>query len=227
MFNFLQCLIVLFCFENSSKKKKRQWRAMDDDSDKSDADDGVGTSGKADETNEQIAREPSPELARISALITRPPKQKSSKRKPNLEIFFITNYIYFWYFSSSEQATTDFNSPIRNEYFDASAPIRSDYHSSVASSTPLPSTSIGRGRPKGSSSLKGSKKSKASASFVADTDKKSQTFDNQSVIDSHSVQNVIQTVDEQVISYLCLSFIRRIYIRICIIDFFYVRIIGK
>lgn len=87
MIHFLQCLIfVLFCLKNSSKKKKRQWRAMDDDSDKSDADEGVGTSGKADETNEQMAREPSPELARISALITRPPKQKSSKRKSILEI---------------------------------------------------------------------------------------------------------------------------------------------
>lgn len=64
---------------------------MDDDSDKSDVDEGVGSSGKVDEANEQIAREPSPELARISALITRPPKQKSSKRKSNLE-----NLIFPW-----------------------------------------------------------------------------------------------------------------------------------
>lgn len=56
---------------------------MEDDSDRSDADDGVGVSVKAEESNEQTAREPSPEMARISALITRPPKQKSSnKRKP-------------------------------------------------------------------------------------------------------------------------------------------------
>lgn len=54
---------------------------MDDDSEKSDVDEGVGTSGKTDEANEQMAREPSPELARISALITRPPKQKSSKQR--------------------------------------------------------------------------------------------------------------------------------------------------
>lgn len=55
---------------------------MEDDSDKSDVDTNAGLSGKADESIEQ-AREPSPELARISALITRPPKQKSSnKRKP-------------------------------------------------------------------------------------------------------------------------------------------------
>lgn len=56
---------------------------MDGDSDKSDADEGAGivTSGKIDEANEKMAREPSPELARISALITRPPKQKSSKQR--------------------------------------------------------------------------------------------------------------------------------------------------
>lgn len=56
---------------------------MEGDSDKSDADEGagVGTSGKIDEANEKMTREPSPELARISALITRPPKQKSSKQR--------------------------------------------------------------------------------------------------------------------------------------------------
>lgn len=82
-------------------------------------------------------------------------------------------------------------------------PIRSEYHSSLASSTPLPAAPSGRGRPKGSSSLKGSKsKSKASASFAADVDKKSQAFENPSVIDPHSVQNVIHTVDEQVINLL-------------------------
>lgn len=65
-------------FSHSSKKKKNKHRLMEDDSDKSEMDDGIG---KADNTSEQIVREPSPELARISALITRPPKQKSNKRK--------------------------------------------------------------------------------------------------------------------------------------------------
>lgn len=51
---------------------------MDEESDKSDAE-GV----KLEETSEQMAREPSPELARISALITRPPKQKSSSKRKN------------------------------------------------------------------------------------------------------------------------------------------------
>lgn len=64
----------------------------------------------------------------------------------------------------------------------------------------MPATPSGRGRPKGSSSLKGSKsKSKASTSFATDSDKKSQTFDNQSIIDTQSVQNVVQSVNEQVI----------------------------
>ncbi|XP_031629821.1 transcription initiation factor TFIID subunit 3 isoform X2 [Contarinia nasturtii] len=163
--------------KKSSKKKKKQWRTMDEDSEKSDVE-VVGICGKLDEqTSEQIAREPSPELARISALITRPPKQKSSNK----------------------QQTTDFNSTIKNEYFDASVPARSDYNSSMASSTVLPPTPSGRGRPKGSSSLKSSKSksSKASASFASDPDKKSQTFDNQSnIIDPHNVPNVIQA-DEQ------------------------------
>lgn len=54
---------------------------MEDDSDRSDADENLAN--KTDEI--KIAREPSPEMARISALITRPPKQKSSKqRKCNL-----------------------------------------------------------------------------------------------------------------------------------------------
>lgn len=67
----------------------------------------------------------------------------------------------------------------------------------MTSSTPLPATPSGRGRPKGSSSLK-SKKSKATT-FATDADKKSQAFDTPStVIDSHAVQNVIHTVDEQV-----------------------------
>lgn len=54
---------------------------MEDTSDRSDVDDNVGVSGKAEESNEQMAREPSPEMARISALITRPPKQKSSTKR--------------------------------------------------------------------------------------------------------------------------------------------------
>lgn len=54
---------------------------MDDDSDRSDADENAGSLNKSDEMRAQIAREPSPEMARISALITRPPKQKSSKQR--------------------------------------------------------------------------------------------------------------------------------------------------
>lgn len=53
---------------------------MDDESEKSD-DESVGVSGKPDNSSEQMVREPSPELARISALITRPPKQKSSNKR--------------------------------------------------------------------------------------------------------------------------------------------------
>lgn len=54
---------------------------MDDDSDRSDADENVAGISKTDEISAPIAREPSPEMARISALITRPPKQKSSKQR--------------------------------------------------------------------------------------------------------------------------------------------------
>lgn len=54
---------------------------MDDDSERSEVDENVANSSKTDETSAQIAREPSPEMARISALITRPPKQKSSKQR--------------------------------------------------------------------------------------------------------------------------------------------------
>lgn len=67
--------------ENSSKKKKKQWRTMEDDSERSEVDENVASISKTDETSVQIAREPSPEMARISALITRPPKQKSSKQR--------------------------------------------------------------------------------------------------------------------------------------------------
>lgn len=64
----------------------------------------------------------------------------------------------------------------------------------------MPATPSGRGRPKGSSNSKGSKsKSKASASFASDSDKKSQTFDNQSIIDTQSVQSALQSSNEQVI----------------------------
>lgn len=53
---------------------------MDDDSERSDADENaVISASKTDDI--QMAREPSPEMARISALITRPPKQKSSKQR--------------------------------------------------------------------------------------------------------------------------------------------------
>lgn len=54
---------------------------MDDDSELSEVDDNVGSGGKLDEPSEQLTRESSPELARISALITRPPKQKSSIKR--------------------------------------------------------------------------------------------------------------------------------------------------
>lgn len=55
---------------SKSWKKKNKYRPLDDESDKS-------QSG-ADDSNYQSKRDSSPELARISALITRPPKQKSS-----------------------------------------------------------------------------------------------------------------------------------------------------
>lgn len=57
---------------------------MDDEDDKSlsEVDENPPTtSNKIDEINDQMKREPSPELARISALITRPPKQKSSNKR--------------------------------------------------------------------------------------------------------------------------------------------------
>lgn len=56
---------------------------MDDEDDKSlsEMDENPTKSNKIDEPIEQMKREPSPELARISALITRPPKQKSSNKR--------------------------------------------------------------------------------------------------------------------------------------------------
>lgn len=54
---------------SKSWKKKNKW-LLDDESDRS-------QSGH-DDSNYQPKRDSSPELARISALITRPPKQKSS-----------------------------------------------------------------------------------------------------------------------------------------------------
>lgn len=65
-FNFHQKSIR----SSKSWKKKNKWRPLDDESDKS-------QSG-ADDSNYHAKRDSSPELARISALITRPPKQKSS-----------------------------------------------------------------------------------------------------------------------------------------------------
>lgn len=60
---------------------------MDDDSERSDADENaVISASKTDDI--QMAREPSPEMARISALITRPPKQKSSKQRKSWVDFF-------------------------------------------------------------------------------------------------------------------------------------------
>lgn len=62
---------------------------MEDESDKSQSefDDSMGVSSKLTETD-QVKREPSPELARISALITRPPKQKSSSKREFGFVFF-------------------------------------------------------------------------------------------------------------------------------------------
>lgn len=54
---------------------------MEDESERSDADENAANISKTDEISAQIVREPSPEMARISALITRPPKQKSSKQR--------------------------------------------------------------------------------------------------------------------------------------------------
>lgn len=85
-------------------------------------------------------------------------------------------------------------------------------------------TPSGRGRPKGSSSLKGSKSksSKASASLSTnDTAKKSQVFDNQAaVLDAQT--NVLHTVDEQVIYQFRIA-----YTAICITDLISVINIGK
>lgn len=64
---------------------------MEEDSDKSPSefDANISASSKITDPGDQVKREPSPELARISALITRPPKQKSSnKRKYLLHINF-------------------------------------------------------------------------------------------------------------------------------------------
>lgn len=59
-------------FSSKSWKKKNKWRPHDDNSDRSNSDgeDTVGNYSK---------RDSSPEIARISALVTRPPKQKTSK----------------------------------------------------------------------------------------------------------------------------------------------------
>lgn len=188
---------------------------MEEDSDRSDADENAGSIAKTDELRVQIAREPSPEMARISALITRPPKQKSSKQR---KFIFSSNSIASNSIDSSWKTTiirfdfsiknyieqnADFNSPIRNEYFDASVQ-RNDYHSTVASSTPLIATPSGRGRPKGSSSLKGSKKSsKASTSFsvaasTVDLDKKSISFADNPSTGGDSQMNLMNAADEQV-----------------------------
>lgn len=52
---------------------------MEEESDKSqeEYDDSMGAMSKMVDGSDQMKRESSPELARISALITRPPKQKS------------------------------------------------------------------------------------------------------------------------------------------------------
>lgn len=118
--------------------------------------------------------------------------EKSTTAEKNIYDSFLNSYSYI-------EQSVEFNSSIRNEYFDASTPARSDYHSAIASSTPMPPTPTGRGRPKGSSSLKSSKKAaKASASFSAgETDKKSTSFENQSTMLDPQV-NVSQNIDEQV-----------------------------
>lgn len=52
---------------------------MEEESEKSqeEYDDSMGVMSKLVDGSDQMKRESSPELARISALITRPPKQKS------------------------------------------------------------------------------------------------------------------------------------------------------
>lgn len=52
---------------------------MEEESDKSqeEYDDNMGVMSKMGDGSDQMKRESSPELARISALVTRPPKQKS------------------------------------------------------------------------------------------------------------------------------------------------------
>lgn len=103
---------------------------------------------------------------------------------------------FLYSFPISEQ-TSNFGSPVQNDYIDASTGSRSDYHSSISNTASMSLTPSGRGRPKGSNSLKGSKSksSKASVSFSTnDTVKK---FDNSTaILDAQA--NVVHTVDEQV-----------------------------
>lgn len=166
---------------------------MEEGSDKSqeEYDDNIDAMGKMVDGSDQIKRESSPELARISALITRPPKQKSFT-KGKLCILFI---VYIQDFKGNNivllPLSTD-NNPVLG--------IQREY-SNDQIFTSQPSTPSGRGRPKGStSSLKSGKKSSKASRSLAENEAEIKTHSvdiQSSVLDIQS--NALHAVDEQVI----------------------------
>lgn len=66
---------------------------MSDNEDSDFTSSSVTKDNASDEVSEYSRREPSPELARISALITRPPKQKQSAHSKCLIYCVSLNYM--------------------------------------------------------------------------------------------------------------------------------------
>lgn len=192
---------------------------MEEESDKSlsDTEDLNMTAGSASDKNissYQPKREPSPELARISALITRPPKQKlSHKRKA------INNYSHLKYNKTKLINLITEQSPIARtagEYVDQTdsnptpTSIRADHQTSASLASPttiMPTTSSGRGRPKGSTSSS-SKLGKTKTSKVTTfnltgsvsnlSDSIVQPMDAQPSVTSRQQPSLLQSLDQQV-----------------------------
>lgn len=157
-------------------------------------------------------REPSPELARISALITRPPKQKSSsKRTPpayssNVRLVKIISRLI------TESDASHSGSRHGVDYFEQSdltaASVRTDQHiPSIQTPTlALHATPSGRGRPKGStnsSSKNGKIKTPKSGSItstipITSLSEQAPSVANSSIVMPATQTNVLESLDPQV-----------------------------
>lgn len=177
---------------------------MDDESEKS-------QSG-ADDSNYQSKRDSSPELARISALITRPPKQKSSmycnlkaRHHPSRVIDSILEFVFLISAEDSPSGKMVSGGADHSEHSDAThSASRSDFYTSasISAASAVP-TGPGRGRPKGSTnSNKNKNKAQKSSSLAATVSSVSFSEPiSTSAIDTSTASrqtSILQTLDQEV-----------------------------